>query len=181
MTRRLLTTIVRLLGGGSPIRRAGLPVLLYRWRYEICGIALIVGLLRLGPTAAAAIALVAVVALVSWPGLRARVRSRLWAIVVQHRLRSAFRGAALATWDGRAPAVVWSSPRPSGVRVTLALPAGLELRDIQELHGVLAAACFASVVVVDRSPRHANVVMLFVVMRSHERRGSSTARPEDET
>jgi hypothetical protein len=112
-----------------------------------------------------AVGITAVVAVLWWPRLRSWLASRAWAVLIQHRLRSAFRGAALASWSGRIPAILWTTPRSAGVRVVLSLPAGLALADVQELREVLAAACFASDVHVDRHLDYSNIVVLFVVRR----------------
>lgn len=86
-------------------------------------------------------------------------------VLLQHRLCSAFRGAALVSFSGRAPAILWTSRRPAGVRVVLSLPAGLEVADLRALREVLAAACFASDVVVERHERYADLVVLYVVTK----------------
>lgn len=170
MSRWLAVLLARLLGAG-PVRRGRFnPVLaLYRWRYELAVAGLAVSLVQFGaathPAAAMAIVLVAAVAVVWWPALRTWLHGRMWAVAVQHRLRSAFRGAALSTWAGRMPAIVWTSPRPAGVRVLVSLPAGLEAGDVRALRDVLAAACFASDVLVERHPRYANIVAVYVVTR----------------
>ena len=81
-------------------------------------------------------------------------------VVVQHRLRSAFRELALTTWAGRTPAIVWSAPCPEGLRVHVLCPAGIAAGDLQEVREQLAAACFAADIRVERDPRHATVVVL---------------------
>jgi hypothetical protein len=165
VNRRLLRMIALLLGGGANARRAGPILLVFQWRYEIAILAVAYGLTRLGAIPASVIGLIAVVAVTVWPAFRAWLLRRVWAVVIQHRLRSAFRGAALASWTGRRPSILWTSPKPKGVRVVLSLPAGLELADIVALRNVLSAACFAADVLIDRHPRYGNVVVLFCVPR----------------
>lgn len=170
MSRWWALLLARLLGAGRVRRRRFNPALAaYRWRYEIALSGLSVGVAQLGATthwaASLVIILVVAVALIWWPALRRWLRGRVWAVLVQHRLRSAFRGAALSTWAGRMPAILWTSPRPAGVRVLVSLPAGLESGDLRALRDVLAAACFASDVLVERHPRHANLVALYIVTR----------------
>jgi hypothetical protein len=153
----------------TPRRRANPLLALYRWRYELALLAVLVALVQLGRTvswALPALLLVTVVAVVvTWPAARRAVGDRSRSVVVQHRLRSAFRGLALTTWAGRTPAIVWTSPCSEGLRVHLLCPAGIAAADLQAVQEQLAAACFAADVRVERDPRHATVVVLVVVTR----------------
>lgn len=170
MNRWLVFLLARLLGVGPARRRSRNPLLAaYRWRYEIAVVGLAIGVVQLGMithwAAPLVLVLVSVIASVWWPAVRVWLRGRFWAVLLQHRLRSAFRGAALSTWSGRMPAILWTSPRSAGVRVLLSLPAGLEAADLRMLREVFAAACFASDVLVERHPRYANLVVVYVVTR----------------
>jgi hypothetical protein len=165
VNRRLLRMILMMFTGATAARRPGPLLALFRWRYEIAALAAVFGAGRLGAIAASVIGLVVIVAVIAWSELRAWLLRRVWVVVIRHRLRSAFRGAALASWTGRRPAILWTSPRPKGVRVVLSLPAGLELADIVALRHVLSAACFAADVLIDRHPRYGNVVVLFCIPR----------------
>jgi hypothetical protein len=149
-------------------RRRFNPLLaLYRWRYEIGVIALVAGLVQLGRTThwllPWAIVLVVGLVLAAWPRTRRVVGDRVRSVVVQHRLRTAFRELSLTSWSGRAPAIVWSAPCPEGLRVHLACPAGISADDLREEREALAAACYAADVRVERDPRYATVVVLVVV------------------
>jgi hypothetical protein len=104
-------------------------------------------------------------ALAAWPRTRRMVGDRVRSVVVQHRLRTAFRELSLTSWSGRAPAIIWSAPCPEGLRVHLACPAGISADDLVEEREALAAACYAADVRVERDPRHATVVVLVVVTR----------------
>lgn len=145
----------------------------YRWRYEVGLLAVVVALVQLGraehwavPTI---IVLCAVAVLATWPPARRAVTIRARSVIVQHRLRSAFHELALTTWAGRAPAIVWSSPCPEGLRVHVLCPAGISAGDLREAREPLAAACFAADVRVEPDPRYANVVVLVVVTRAPHR------------
>jgi hypothetical protein len=63
------------------------------------------------------------------------------------------------------PAILWTAPRREGLRVHVACPAGIGPAELAEAADTLAAACFASAVLVERHPKHANVVVLVVVTR----------------
>ena len=155
----------------KPDRRRRVSLLLapYRWRYEIGLIALVAGLVQLGRTThwilPWVIVLVVGGALAAWPRTRRMVGDRVRSVVVQHRLRTAFRELSLTSGSGRAPAIIWSAPCPEGLRVHLACPAGISADDLVEEREALAAACYAADVRVERDPRHATVVVLVVVTR----------------
>jgi hypothetical protein len=148
-------------------RRANPLVALYRWRYELGGIAVVVALVWLGRAVHSAlpvaIVLFVVAVLAVWPPARRVVGGRMRSVIVQHRLRSAFRELAMTTWAGRTPAIIWSAPCPEGLRVHVLCPAGIAAVDLQEVRERLAAACFAADVRVERDPRHATVVVLVIV------------------
>ena len=150
-------------------RRANPLLALYRWRYELGLLAMVVALVQLGravhPALPVAIVLCVVAVITAWPPVRRAVGDRMRSVVVQHRLRSAFHEVALTTWAGRVPAILWSAPCPEGLRVHVLCPAGIAAGDLHEVREQLAAACFAADVRVERDPRHATVVVLVVVTR----------------
>jgi hypothetical protein len=168
MNRWTLRALVRILGDGRVRRRRANPFLaLYRWRYEVALLAVVVGLVRLGQvvhwTAPLTIVLTSIVVVGTWPDARRVARDRCWAVVVQHRLRTAFYELGLTTWAGRAPAIVWTTPCPDGLWVHLICPAGIDVDDLVVVRETLAAACYASDVLVERHARYANIVVLLVV------------------
>lgn len=148
-------------------RRANLVVTAYRWRYEIAAAALVpVALVELdraiGPVWLAVL-LAGVGSMVwHWRSARRFVLGRLRAVLVQHRLRTAFARARVCTPDGRTPAIVWTSPREDEIRVVVSCPAGVGVERLHQQRDLLAAACFARQVTVTRHPRWANVVVLSV-------------------
>jgi hypothetical protein len=153
----------------EPPRRRN-PVLgIYRWRYEIALVGVVAALVYLGQvihwSAPLALVFAVVLVLATWPEARSVTRDRVRSVVVQHRLRTAFHELGLTTWGGRAPAILWTSPHAGGVGVHLACPAGIGAGELGAVRGQLAAACYASDVLVERHPRYANVVVLLVVTR----------------
>lgn len=162
-----LRVIVRMLRGGDVRRRRANPVLaVYRWRWELMLLGVVGALVWLGHATqwvvpVGVVCTVAAVVALRPPAWRA-VRDRCWVVVAQHRLRSAFHELGLATWAGRAPAIVWSSTR-HGVRIHVVCPAGIGVNELIEVREQLASACGAADVLVERHPRHANLVVLVVV------------------
>ena len=164
-----LRAMVRLLRGGQVRRRRPNPFLaLYRWRWEILLLGVVAALVHLGQVTSWVLPVGVVSAagavLAVWPPAYRAVRDRCWAVVVQHRLRTVFHELGLTTWAGRAPAIVWTSVH-HGVRVHLVCPAGIGAGELTDVREQLAAACWAADVLVERHPRHANVVVLVVVTR----------------
>jgi hypothetical protein len=156
-------------------RKPNPVVALYRWRYEVgAAVAVPVALVGLDRLVGPIWLLVVLAGLVSmvwhWPVARRFARARVRAVVVQHRLRTAFARARVCTLDGRRPAILWTTPRDREIRVLLACPAGVGVDRIRQQRRLLAAACFATEVDVARHPRFAHLVELTV----------RTAEPETE-
>ncbi|HEX3650047.1 MAG TPA: hypothetical protein VHV49_16585 [Pseudonocardiaceae bacterium] len=148
-------------------RRANFVLAAYRWRYEIATAVLVPLVLveldrAIGPVWLGV--LLAGVASMTWHWRAARrfVLGRFRAVVVQHRLRTAFARARVCTPDGRTPAIVWTSPKEDEIRVLVSCPAGVGVDRLHQQRELLAAACFATQVGVTRHPRHANLVVLSV-------------------
>jgi hypothetical protein len=148
-------------------RRTNPVLALYRWRYEIAAVVLVpLALIEtdraIGPIWLA-VALAGVVSMVwHWPTARRWVISRCRAVLVQHRLRTAFARARVCTLDGKRPAILWTRPRNGEIQVLLACPAGVGVDRIRQQRRLLASACYATEVHVDRHPRWTNLVMLSV-------------------
>lgn len=126
----------------DPVRRPNPFVLVWRWRYELGLLGAAVALWFVGLPAAVwiAIGVLAVVAL-AVPPVRRRAWLRLRAVVLQHRLRTAFVRARVHTNGGRIPAILWTSPRSHADRVLLFLPAGLTERFVASEADRIAVAC----------------------------------------
>ena len=163
-----MRTTVRMLYGGEVRRRRPNPVLaLYRWRWEIALLGVIAALAWVGSTNRAlslAVVLIGGAVLAVSPALRRAVGQRCRAVMVQHRLRSAFHELCLTTWAGRSPAILWTAPRHDGVHVHLLCPAGIAATHFSaEVRATLAAACDAVDVLAVPNPRHSALLVLVVV------------------
>ncbi len=166
----------------APVKRSNPVLWLYHWRYEFLAVTLLpyalVNLVAwLGP-------IWSVVALVAafnwvfyWRAARRHVRGRLRAIVVQHRLRSAFAGARICTVDGRRPAILWTRPADGDIVVSLFCPAGIGFEQIHSRRDVLANACFAAEVYVDRHPKYGALVTLTICTTAFRREPGRAASP----
>lgn len=151
----------------APVKRPNPLLWLYHWRYEILAVTLLPYVLV---TVVLALGLVwSLIALVVafnwvfyWRAARRHVRGRLRAIVVQHRLRTAFASARICTVDGRRPAILWTRPIDGDIVVSLFCPAGIGFDQIHAGRATLAAACFATEVYVDRHPKYAALITLTV-------------------
>jgi hypothetical protein len=136
------------------------PLRVYHWRWEILAVTLLpYGVVSFalwaGPLWASA---VLATALGSAVLRRRRVRARIRAIALQHRLRAVFPQLRLP--GGRRPAILWSRPRGGDIVVSLY---GREAFEHLHRHRtVLAAACSVPEVYVGRHPRYASLVTLTI-------------------
>jgi hypothetical protein len=158
-------------------RRPNPLLALYRWRHELALVAVLAGLIYLGQATRWAVPLGVVLAIAvvvaGWPRARRAAGDRFKAVVVQHRLRTAFHELCLTTWAGRTPAILYTAPRRQGLRVHLLCPAGIAARDFTpRVRAALAAACDAPDVLVEPNPRHSALVVL-VITRAPAAGGAS--------
>lgn len=90
---------------------------------------------------------------------------RVRAVVLRHRLRTAFVRARLHTNGGRTPGILWTSPREQADRVLLFLPAGLTERQLAEEADRVAVACDGTHAEVLHVEGHRVVVWLVIARR----------------
>jgi hypothetical protein len=149
-----------------PVRRPGLLVAIWRWRYEI---ALVVAAFAaapwfagLGTPVAVGIVVLAVVPL-GIPPVRRLAWRRARGIAVQHRLRTAFKRARIHSNAGRLPTLLWTSPRSHADRVLLFLPAGITEDLLAGQADRIAVACDGTHAEVLHVEGHRAVVWLVIV------------------
>ncbi|MEV4054691.1 hypothetical protein AB0J55_26140 [Amycolatopsis sp. NPDC049688] len=136
------------------------PLRVYHWRWEILAVTLlpygvVTFALWAGPLWATAVFSAGLgLALLR----RHRIRARIHAIRLQHRLRAVFPQLRLP--GGRRPAILWSRPRGGDIVVSLYGREAFE--DLHRHRTVLAAACAVPEVYVDRHPRYASLVTLTI-------------------
>jgi hypothetical protein len=159
----------------SPMERAVVPlarpnpaILGWRWRYELGVLAaLAVGLAlavpRYGPlwTVLALAGLVAGVGAV--PAVRRFAVRRAWCVITPHRVRTGCAHAWIQSRTGKVPAVLWTSAVPVGERVLLWCRPGTTAEDLAAARDLLATACWAQDVEVQRHPRRSQLAALVVV------------------
>jgi hypothetical protein len=157
--------------------RPSFPLRLYHWRWEILAVTLLpYGIVTFasfaGPlwtsTVSAALLGLAVLG-------RRRLRARIGAIALQHRLRATFSRLRLP--GGRRPAILWSRPRGGDIVVSLF---GREAFEHLHRHrAVLAAACSVPEVYVDRHPKYASLVTLTLSPTAPKREPGRAALPSN--
>ena len=152
---------------GRPRRRFNPLPIPWRWRYEaLVGLGVAAGLhglaAAIGTVAAVGVATAATVGCVVWPPARRFLGGRIRSVVVAHRLRVGMVEASILSWRGRLPMILRASPTPRGVRVVLWCPAGVDVKAFNAGRELLAAACWAADVYVDRHRRWAQLVVVIV-------------------
>jgi len=147
------------------VRRSWNPVVIgWRWRWETTLVLAAVGFGSVVPLAVGLSAgTVLVLALLVVPSLRRRAADRFWCIATQHMLRTGLHEADVRSWSGRAPAILWTSARSRNQRILLLCPPGVDVHRVSAAREELAAACWAQDVHVERHPRYAHLVVVFVV------------------
>jgi hypothetical protein len=164
-TRNAQRELIDLARAVARPRRANPLLALYHWRWELGAAALVPTALialdrAVGPLWSLVVVFCLVSAVIHWPAAGRYAKARLRAVLIQHRLRTAFTHARICTLDGRRPAILWTIPRADAVTVWLFCPAGLDPNLLRSHREVLAAACFATGVRVDRHERWAHLVAL---------------------
>ncbi|NRQ31952.1 hypothetical protein HII36_08875 [Nonomuraea sp. NN258] len=146
----------------TPIRRPHPLVVLWRWRYEAALLVLLVCLVAAAGTVSLAAAAVPV-AIVLWPQARSGAWGRIRCVVTAHRIRVGLVQAYVVSRHGKIPAVLWCAPAPFGERVWLWCRAGTTAGQVEQGREVIAAACWATEVLVHPSPSNPHRVLLDVV------------------
>jgi hypothetical protein len=162
-----------------PVHRPGPLELAWNWRSELGLLGLLAaaagfivsaaGPLLLAVTAGAVLAAGAAT-LLCWRSARRRLAARAWCLITPHRIRAGCGSAWVQTRNGRLPFILSVTPADYGERVRIWLLAGLTAADLDAARGVLAAACWATEVRVVPSPRHAHLITLEVIRRTHPER-----------
>lgn len=171
--RRHDTRFVRQLREGHGPRRPSLIAVAWWWRWEIGGAALLVAAIGAltcvtsWPIAVAAVVVGASVA-VAPAASRNWLTGRFWAVIDQHRIRTALAEACVYSSSGRVPTILGARITPCGERVWLWCPAGLAHLDVLDVSDALAAACWARSVRVRHRRDHSQLVVIDVVRTSQQ-------------
>ena len=155
----------------TPTRRPGILPLLWRWRYELgvvvvviaSAIGLIIATGPYGLLTAVVIAGATAATALWWPASRRRIHARVMCVVIQHRVRTGCAAAWVQTRTGKLPVILWTVPRPFGVSVLLWCRAGITADDLVRARGVLRVACWAMDVRVVPDPRRPHRVRLDII------------------
>lgn len=164
--RRLLADLDNIL---TPRPRPHLPVVIWRWRYELALLAAVAGtaaaLVRVLGTEWGIVAASALAGVFAppWPEPLA---GWAWCVITPHRLRAGFSEARLRTTRGKLPAIMRVARAPFGERVLVWCPAGISAEDLRSAGAVLRAACWAADVRITRDERRAQLVTIDVIRRA---------------
>jgi hypothetical protein len=81
--------------------------------------------------------------------VRHHTKSVAWCLISRHRIRTCFSEFIITNRYGTLPLILWAKPTPAGERMWIVLRPGLAVTDVQDRADQIAAACWASSVVID--------------------------------
>lgn len=141
-----------------------------RFRAELTCIAVILTITlvlrdRIGPANTALALGFVTVMVIGIPASRRYITARCWAVTTRHRMRACFGQTRTMTHDGKMPLLLWSRPSPVGERVRVWLPAGLSVKDIDQVTDRISTACWARTTRVTPVRAQAALVVVDVVRR----------------
>ena len=97
------------------------------------------------------------------PVSRRYVIRRCWCVIARHRVRACMvQMFTMARANGRMPFLLWSRPSSTGEHLTVWLPAGLAVKDLERITDHLAAACWAKQVHVVASEWRASLAHVYI-------------------
>lgn len=99
------------------------------------------------------------------PASRRFVTRRFWCVITRHRVRACFSQTRTMTHEGKMPSLLWARPTPVGERVRVWLPAGLSVKDLENVSENLAAACFARFCRIERDRKRATACFILIIRR----------------
>jgi hypothetical protein len=120
---------------------------------------------RLGHPVALLLVTVLVLSILVTPASRRFLSRRWWSITTRHRMRACYVQTRTMTHNGKLPYLLWSRPSSVGERVRVWLPAGLAVKDLEQVAPETAAACRAADVRVTPSRKQAALVVVDVIRR----------------
>jgi len=89
-----------------------------------------------------------------------------WCLISRHRIRTCFSEFIITNRYGTLPLILWAKPTPAGERMWIILRPGLALDDLTERSDRIAAACWASSVVIAlASPSNAALLRIDIKRR----------------
>jgi hypothetical protein len=163
---RVPTDLRRLIAVAAP----NLPVIAWRWRYEIIltsglSAGLSAAVISFGAIPTIVAVIVIALTVLFWPTTRRFAVNRAWCIIIPHRVRAGCVEGLIYSSRGKIPIILWTSHRAFGERVLLYCRAGTTADDFVSARTVLAAACWAQDVAVYVDGQHTQLVTLDVIRR----------------
>ena len=120
---------------------------------------------RLGHTTALLLTTALILGVLVVPASRRYLSRRWWCMTTRHRMRACYLETRTMTHNGRPPYLLWSRPSPVGERVRVWLPAGLSVKDLEQVTTETAAACWAADVRITPTRSQAALVVVDVIRR----------------
>ena len=157
----------------TPEPRKHLPLLFWRWRYELvlmAGIGAVLAALVSALGAEWGMITASAMAGVCSPPWPRPFAARAWCVITAHRLRCGFVQARLQTRHGQLPVILGTTPTPFGERVRVWCPAGITAEALKSARSTLRAACWAADVRVTRDNEQSQRVTVDVIRRQPEPR-----------
>jgi hypothetical protein len=154
-----------------PEPRTSLPVLIWRWRYELAllaGVAAVLTALIWALGIEWGIIAASVLTGLCSPPWPRPIAARVWCVITAHRLRCGFIQARIQTRRGRIPIIRSATPAPFGERVRIWCPAGISAEAIVAARDILRAACWAADVRVTRDHEQSQRVTVDVIRNPPE-------------
>lgn len=106
------------------------------WHHVILALRIIIAVLVIGIPAA-------------FRPVRRHAKAIAFCLISRHRIRTCFSEFIITNRYGTLPLILWAKPTPAGERMWIFLRPGLALKDLTERSDQIAAACWASSVVID--------------------------------
>jgi hypothetical protein len=150
-----------------PTAPPNVPVLLWRWRWELAiflGIPAGLSALMIKFGWTWGLAFIGMTAVVSaWPEARNWLIAHIRCIITAHRVRTGCAQAWIQTRSGKLPTILLTKPRPYGERVYIWCRAGICPEDFEAASDILRSACWATDIYVTSHDRYSHIVILEVI------------------
>ena len=182
---RVPTDLRRLISIAAP----SLPVIAWRWRYEIVlvsglSVSLAAAVTSFGAVPTIIAVIVMALTVLCWPPARRFAVNRAWCTITPHRVRAGCVESLIYSSRGKIPIILWTVHQPFGERILLWCRAGTSIDDFITSRAILTSACWAQDIAVLPDIRHPHLVTRDVIRRppynaASEHDASRTTDPPD--
>ncbi|MEV4459334.1 hypothetical protein [Microbispora sp. NPDC049633] len=123
----------------------------------------------------------ALVLLSALPMVKRAITTRFWCVVTPHRVRHAFARARIVSRQGKLPVILMIRPTKLGERLWVWLRAGTSPGNVERASDLIAAACWARSVRIQRDRYRASLIVIDVLRRGDAKTPRDASRPEADT